>query len=145
MAKQIEAFRNEQYTWREIREVVQLSRMEREVIDVSTNILSADDNIKYEKDVSSRMIDKLSRFIKTSAEMESFKRKNFHLEQYLDEVLSITFPQHEGLKLSLYFDHQVDEGQEDVEEAVIIHRSASGLTMRSGTIEDMVVFLNDIL
>lgn len=145
MVREEIAFRNELYSWSEIHQVVRMSLLERKVMDVSNGLLSSPVGIRYDRELASRMISKLSRFIETTAAKKKFKQMDYHLEPYLDEVLNISFPRHEGLKLSLYFDQHETVGREDVEEAVIIHRSTDGLNMRSGSIEDMVVLLEEML
>lgn len=144
MAKAV-SFRNDVYSWSDIKQVVLSSHQERGVIEVANGLFASTMGSRYQDEPASRMIEKLSRFIETTAEMAKFRQMTYHLEPYIDKVLSINFPRHEGLKLSIYFDQENMEGQEDVEEAVVIHRSAKGLYMQSGTIEDMVVILDEML
>lgn len=144
MAKEI-SFRNDVYSWSDIKQVVLSSHQERSVIEVANSLFASIVGSRYQDGPASRMIEKLSRFIETTAEMAKFRQMTYHLEPYIDEVLSISFPHHEGLKLSLYFDNPVESDTEDVEEAVIIHHSSNGLIMQSGTIEDMVVILDELL
>lgn len=142
---EVNTFKNDSYSWTEIRESVRMSCQERNLIDVSIGLLKSISEDRYVGDSSYRMISKLSRFIEATSGVEKFHFITYDIEQYLDEVVSISFLRHNGLKLSIYFDQPDMEGQDDFEEAVIIHHTSEGLKMRSGTIEDMVVVLDSIL
>ena len=68
-----------------------------------------------------------------------------HLDNYIDEVISVKFSHRNDIKLSLYFDEQENEDTEDVEEAALFYMHNGELSMFSGTLTDILVELDTYL
>lgn len=139
-------FYNDTYRQYSDREKANTLWQEHAVIDVVNRLFETAEDGLYAGESTSKMISKLSRFMKSTSNDERFKHLSYHFEQYIDNVLSITFPNHDDIKMSIYFDEaDADEEIDDVEEAVLMSRVRGHLAMFSGTIEDVLVELNEIL
>ena len=118
---------------------------ERSLVNLVNQLFQQTNPGRYRGAPSTRMIYKLSRLLKHTQGKAQYEGMSFHLDQYLDEVLSIEFPFRKDLKLSLYFDNSNDNSVEDVEEAALFHLTGDNLTVFSGTISDVIGELETIL
>lgn len=100
---------------------------------------------KYGEVPSEKAIEKLSRLLNASHHMQIMQDAQIHFDRFIDEVITITFPQHHNVKMNICFDNEVSQGEEDVGEAMIISRINGKNELFSGTIESMIAELENIL
>lgn len=138
-------FHNEQIVRSDQDYNIQKDEHERSLVVLANWLLNETTPGRYRGDSSTRMISKLSRLLEYIHGKERYREITFHLDNYLDEVLSVQFSHRDDIKLSLYFDEQENEDTEDVEEAALFHMHNGELSMFSGTMADILVELDSFL
>ena len=139
-------FRNDIYAVANTREIGDSDALERLKVGIVNRLFQEVGQDFYPSDASSYMIRKLSRFLDRVEGDTRYEHLEYHFEPYIDRVLSIRFPYRHDLSMSIYFDGSTDDcNGEDVEEAVLISRVKGELSMFSGTIEDVLAELDDML
>lgn len=92
------------------------------------------------------MVAKISKFIELTTDNVKFNNRAILVEKYLDDVISISFPNKRELKFSINFGElDTDDDDVDLDEASIIYRLDGQLLLYSGSIEEMIVELNELL
>lgn len=138
-------FYNEQIVSPNLDFIIHESERERSLIILANQLFKETTPGRYRGDSSNRMISKLSRLLEYIRGKDVYRDITFHLDHYIDEVLTVRFSNRNDIKLSLYFDEQEKEDTEDVEEAALFHMHNGELSVLSGTLRDILVELDTYL
>ena len=121
------------------------SERERSLVVLANKLFNETTPGRYRGASSTRMISKLSRLLEYTRGKDMYRDITLHLDNYIDEVISVKFSHRNDIKLSLYFDEQENEDTEDVEEAALFYMHNGELSMSSGTLTDILVELDTYL
>ena len=138
-------FQNERIVHSNLDYIIHKGERERSLVVLANRLFSETYPGRYRGDSSTRMILKLSRLLEYTLGKDRYRDVTIHLDNKLDEVLSVRFSHRDDIKLSLYFDEQENEDAEDVEEAALFHMHNGELSMFSGTLADILVELDSFL
>lgn len=138
-------FHNEQITRSNQDYIIYIGERERSLVVLANRLFNETIPGRYRGDSSTRMISKLSRLLEYTRGKDRYRDITFHLDNYLDEILSVRFSHRDDIKLSLYFDEQENEDMEDVEEAALFRMHNGELSVFSGTLADVLIELDSFL